>query len=132
MRDTSDVPETDFKPIKAGWYELILESYEDKESKKGDSYTKLTFNIEGEPGKAWGNLSDVDQALWKQKQFKTAIGMDDSSTNLEPYVGSRLEGWCKNREYEGKNYTEVTEYRPLGDSKSSSQTAKPKDDDLPF
>lgn len=130
LPNTTGIELNEFPPIKADWYELVLESSEEKTSKTGNKYTKLTFKIEGQLGKAWGNISHVEDALWKVKQFKQAIDMPDNETDLTAYIGSRLEGWCQNREYNDKNYTEVTEYRLLGGKPSLSSDKK--DDALPF
>lgn len=132
LPNTTGIELNEFPPIEADWYELVLESSEEKTSKKRNKYTKLTFKIEGQPGKAWGNISHVEDALWKIKQFKQAIGMLDDESELGDYIGSRLEGWCQNREYEGKNYTEVTEYRALDSESKPTPASKDDDSDLPF
>lgn len=132
LPNTTGIELNEFPPIEAGWRELVLEKAEDKRSKAGDDYTKLTLKIEDHSGKAWGNLSHLEQALWKVKQFKQAVGMSDSETDLTAYIGSRLEGWCQNREYKGKNYTEVTEYRALGGESKPTPPSKDNDSDLPF
>ncbi len=132
LPNTTGIELNEFPPIKADWYELILESAEEKFSKAKNKYTRLTFKIEGQPGKAWGNVSHVEDALWKVKQLKQAIGMLDNESELNDYIGSRLEGWCQNGEYQGKNYAEVTEYRSLDSNSQSTPSSKDDDDDLPF
>jgi len=106
----------DYPPVKADWYQLVFKNSEEKSSANG-SYTKLEFDFVDDNRKAWGNLSHLDSALWKVKQFKLAIGMGDKENNLTQYYGTRLTAYVQDHEYQGKHYPEVVEYKAL-DSES--------------
>jgi hypothetical protein len=129
MPDTTGVESNEFPPIKNDWYELILKDFEEKTGKSGYEYAKLSFDFAEGNRKAWDNLSYHPDALFRVKAFKQVIGADDKDTDLRPFMGTRVMAFCKNREYEGKNQIEITEYKALDNG--TPKTPK-GDSDLPF
>jgi len=131
LPDTSGVElGTDYPPVKAGWYEMIFEDYEEKQSKAGNDYTKITLKSTASERLAWCNMNHKEDSLWFVKQFKVALGMPDGEGNLKPYKGTHLYVYLQNREYDGKNYAEAKKFKPINDD---SPPAQPADDsDLPF
>lgn len=129
LPNTDGVKTNEFPPIKSDWYELIFEDFEEKTSKARNAYTKLTFKFANTNRQAWDNLSHGESSLWKVKQFKTAIGMKDNEGDLAPYKNTRLKGFCRDEEYEGKHYPRPQEYKSLDDL---TNAPLPTDDDNPF
>ena len=123
MPDTTDVELNDFAPIEPGWYSVRVTATEEKESKKGNPYAEFEFVLDG-GRKVWGRMSYSPDALWKLKQFKLACGGSDTDTLISKYVGSILEIYIDNEEWEGEDgkkriSNKVNEYRKL----DSAQTA---------
>jgi len=129
---TEGVEVNDFPAIKAAWYDAVLLGGEDDVDKNGDSYTKLHFGLEGSNRQAWCNLSHRADFLWKVKQFKMAIVMADSEEDLTQHFGTRLRIYCQNKEYQGKNYAEVTQFKSFDSVVVEEPTPAVDKDDLPF
>ena len=137
--NTDGVKTNDFPPIKADWYDLTFTEYSYPEDENGNEYSKLVFKIDDSDRLVWCNLSHQEDFIWKVKQFKDAIGMGDKEINLEPYVGTRLKGFLKNRQYEGSNYANVQKFKAR-EGMANKQPANPGQEqsknednsDLPF
>lgn len=108
-----------------GWYTAELNLFEEKFSREGSPYTNLQFKNPQTNQTVWGILSHKVTALWKMAQFKAAISMPDTDTDLEPYRGARLLVYVVIEEYEGTKRNKVTEYTAEGDT-----TVKLMDDTL--
>jgi len=92
LPETTDVKSGDFPPIKADWYEMVFKGFEEKKNKNSDTYTKLELGFAESGRSAWTNMSHQEDFLWSVKQFKVAIGMKDTETDLTPYKGTHLNG----------------------------------------
>ena len=134
LPDTTNAKTGDYSAIKPDWYDVVFEDFQEKFDKNKNEYTELALRTDTDRP-IWCNLSHQEDFLWKVKQFKVAIGMGDTETDLTPYKGTRLSAFIRNREVEKngekQNYPDVRKFRPFGDSQPQT-TAKPDDDDLPF
>lgn len=130
MPNTSNVKSGDFPAIKADWYPMTFLEFSDEQDKNNEDFTKIELGFIDSERKAWINLSHSEDFLWKVKQFKEAIGMGDSETDLTPYKGAKLMVFAKNRVYEGTNYADPKKFKSMNE-KTAPAPAKP-DDNLPF
>ena len=123
----------EFPAIKAGWYEMILlEQSGGHINVNQDEYTKLTFQMAEGNQRAWTNLTHNEMFMWQIKQLKDALKMSDSEPNLDPYIGTHLMVYLRNKEKDGKNQAEVREFKPMdGVPKTEIEKAN-DDDDFPF
>jgi hypothetical protein len=134
LPNTSNVKSGDFPKIKADWYGMRFVDFETKTDKNGDNYTEIELNFADSDRPAWANLSHNEDFLWKAKQFKEAIGMADSESDLTPYKGALLMVFVKNREFEGSNYPDPRKFKPMPGAEPTPTPEPPTQDDadLPF
>jgi hypothetical protein len=126
MPDTTNAKSGEFPPITSAWYEVKFSDYEEKRDKNGDLYLEVMFDFVEGKRKAWTNLSYRDDFRWQLKTFKGAVGASDSEEEIEPYKGSRLEIYCENRKYNGKNQINVKEFRKYGQATSNIPPPEPR------
>jgi len=131
LPNTTDVKSGDFPKTIPDWYEMIFKDFEEKPDKNNNPYTRLELKFTDSEHLAWTNLSHHEDFLWKVKQFKEAIGMDDKDTDLAGHKGAHLMVFCKNKVYEGDNYPEPTKFKPMVDT-SPAPTTPATDEDLSF
>lgn len=131
LPNTENVEMKEFPSIKAGWYELILLSHEDKRYPEG-TYTRIELESDELNRHIWHSLFHSEKSLYFVKKFKQSIGMPDEERDLTPYHGSRLMAWCQNKIYEGKNQIEITEIKALEVNSESQPPKEEKDSALPF
>jgi hypothetical protein len=134
LPDTSNVKSGDFPAIIADWYEMVFVNFDTKVDRNRDSYTEIELNFADSDRPAWANLSHKEDFLWKVKQFKEAIGMPDTESDLTLYKGARLMVFVKNRVFEGSNYPDPKKFKPMPDAEPTPTPEPPTQDDadLPF
>lgn len=131
LPETTNVKSGDFPKTIPDWYEMVFKASEEKRDKNNALFTRLELGFADSERLAWTNLSHHKDFLWKVKQFKEAIGMDDIDTELAGHKGTHLMVFCKNKVYEGSNYPEPTKFKAMA-SASSAPTPPADDSDLPF
>jgi hypothetical protein len=91
-----DTVSSDFTPIPEGVYKVQVEKLEAKSSKAGNPMVNVTFNVV-EPTEFLGrklftSLVQIQQAMWKIKEFVKASGIPHSSAgfNLGDALGRQM------------------------------------------
>jgi hypothetical protein len=136
LPDTSNVPDSNYETLPAGWYTVTLTDTEEKTSKNGKDYLNVEFRtMEEKP--IWDKCFYNEEALWKLKSLKKAIGMADTETHIESYHGVKLQIKVKVRIYEGDEQNEVERYKAIEGTvlppKAELKPAPVEDDEsLPF
>ena len=142
--DPKDAEGNDFKILPAGIYEAEIIEVEDKVSKAGNEMLVITLNAFGGDGEKVRLYDYVvnPNGLWKLKSICRCLGLEfDGAMDEQLLVGKRFKVKLKVKpegDFPAKN--EVEHYEegvgvastPALTITNSTDSSKPKDDDIPF
>ncbi len=113
----------DFSLIPDGIYDATIEDIEERTSRSGNRYKRITFRLSGDRAEkekvarrlVWDNLVLLEQVEWKIQNLLYACGLPYEGTvtlsdNWSELVGKELKIGIGTSEYQGQKRNEVSNY----------------------